>query len=99
QDAASMVFTGATSARKASRRNALLVALVAVVLLPLFMWLLAVMIAVLVEMLVFVPLATRILRRRRLLADAVAVELTRNPDGLARALRHLQPSATSVAAA
>jgi hypothetical protein len=36
-------------------------------------------------------------RRRRLLADATAVELTRNPDALARAFEHLEEHATTVA--
>jgi Zn-dependent protease with chaperone function len=40
--------------------------------------------------LVFVaPLLIRVLRARRLLADATAVQLTRQPDGLALALKHL----------
>jgi Zn-dependent protease with chaperone function len=35
------------------------------------------------------PLAALVMRSRRRLADATAVQLTRNPDGLARALIHL----------
>ena len=36
------------------------------------------------------PVLAALWRRRRLLADATAVELTRNPDALARALDHLR---------
>jgi Zn-dependent protease with chaperone function len=43
------------------------------------------------EMLAGVP-AALIWRRRRLLADATAVQLTRNPNGLGRALQHLSTS-------
>ena len=41
---------------------------------------------------VVAPIMAALWRRRRLLADATAVELTRDPDGLARALRHLLDS-------
>ena len=48
---------------------------------------------------VTVPLLGALWRRRRLLADATAVELTRDPDALAVALEYLQDQGGPVAAA
>jgi Zn-dependent protease with chaperone function len=42
------------------------------------------------------PLVTLVLRSRRYLADAMAVQLTRNPDGLVSALERLSARATDV---
>lgn len=84
--AVSMIFTGGRDSSDRSTARAALVAFGAILLLPVLVWLLVVMLVVMLEMLLFVPLAMRTLRRRRLLADSIAVELTRNPDGLARAL-------------
>jgi hypothetical protein len=42
------------------------------------------------------PLVTLVWRARRYLADAMAVQLTRNPDGLASALERLGSQATEV---
>jgi Zn-dependent protease with chaperone function len=52
----------------------------------------------LVGLLFVQPIMAALWRRRRLLADATAVELTRNPDALARAFEHLEEHATTVAA-
>jgi Zn-dependent protease with chaperone function len=47
---------------------------------------------------VVAPAMAALWRRRRLLADATAVELTRDPDALARALEHLQEHGATVPA-
>jgi Zn-dependent protease with chaperone function len=48
------------------------------------------MIMLLTGGMIFGPVLGAVWRRRRRLADAMAVQLTRNPDGLARALERLQ---------
>jgi len=72
-------------------------ALILMPLLPLIMIRLgAAIIYGLLSLFILGPLVTLLLRSRRRLADATAVQLTRNPDGLACALVHLVQEAHTV---
>jgi Zn-dependent protease with chaperone function len=86
-----------SSARRGRR---LLRSLQFVVLLPLILVSLEVkLLLFLFTLLVIGPLTWSTLRRRRYLADATAVQLTRNPDGLANALIALAQSSGDLPAA